>query len=94
MKPLVTVISAFLILSFSVSAVLAYEGSECEVNDCSKPSTANSKPTKGQAKAKTDNGAATKTKPATVKDQAKGLVKDKVIEKVPSQFQGLTDLLK
>jgi hypothetical protein len=94
MKPILSVISAFLILSFASSTVLAYSGSECEVNDCSQPSKAKSNTGKGQTKAKTEAGAVTKAKPATVKEQAKDQAKDKLTEKLPSQLQGLTGLLK
>jgi hypothetical protein len=88
MKSTLYAISVSLMLSFTSSAVFAYSGSECEVNDCTsaKPAKANSKATKGQAKAKAEG----KAKPATPKEQAK----DKLTEKLPSQLQGLTGLLK
>ena len=94
MKPVISVISAFLLLAFASSTVLAYSGSECEVNDCSQPSKPKSNKTKGQAMDKSEAGAAAKAKPATLKDQAKGHAKDKVMEMVPAKFQGLTVLLK
>lgn len=81
-------------LFFASNTVLAYSGSECEVNDCSQPSKAQSNTNRGQAKTKSEAGPATKGKPTTVKEQAMGHAKDKVTEKVPSQLQGLIDFLK
>lgn len=81
-------------LSFACSTVLAHSGSECEVNDCSQPSKDQFNTTMGQAKAKSDARAATKRKPATFNEQARGHARDKAMEKVPSQLQGLTDFLK
>lgn len=98
MKPALSVISALLMLSFASSAALAYSGSECEVNDCSsnaKPAKANSSATKAKAKkeacvgAACEGGSATKTKPATLKEQAKESGKEKLVDKVPSQLRGL-----
>ena len=99
MKPVIYAVSVFLTLSFASSAVLAYSGSECEVNDCSS-----NKPEKAKAKKDQAKPASLKeqAKPASLKEQAKDQAKDKakekarakVSEKVPAELQGINGLLK
>lgn len=94
MKMVLYAISASLMLSLGSSAVLAYSGSECEVNDCSKPTKANSNlaPKQDKSKAKKEpclgeacaSLSATKANSSTSKGQ----------DKAKSQLHQVTDFFK
>jgi len=77
MKPVLYAVSAFLMLAVASTTVLAYSGSECEVNDCSKPGPAKSSTTKAQPKTKAEIK-------NEVKDEAKTQGKAKLMDKTPS----------
>jgi hypothetical protein len=89
MKPVLYAISAFVALSFASTAALAYSGSECEVNDCSKPSSTKSKSntTTSQPKTKAELK-------ADVKDEAKAQAKSKVLEKTPTPLRDVAGFFK
>jgi hypothetical protein len=89
MKPVLYAISAFVALSFASSSALAYSGSECEVNDCSKPSSskAKSNSTTSQPKTKAELK-------ADVKNEAKSQAKAKVLEKTPSPLRDVAGFFK
>jgi hypothetical protein len=89
MKPVLSVISAFLLLAVASTSALAYSGSECEVNDCSKPgpNKATSTTAKGQAKTKAELKEASK-------EEAKTQSKAKVMEKSPSPLREVSGFFK
>lgn len=89
MKPAHYAISAFLMLSFASTAALAYSGSECEVNDCSKPGPAKSKsaPSKSQPQTKAEVKAA-------AKDEAKTQAKTKLMDSAPSALKDAAGFFK
>ncbi|MEI7429930.1 MAG: hypothetical protein WCL27_05695 [Betaproteobacteria bacterium] len=89
MKPILCAISAALMLAITSTPVLAYSGSECEVNDCSKPSStkANSNTPKGQVKTKAElkNEA---------KEEAKTQAKNKAMDKTPAPLRDVAGFFK
>lgn len=89
MKPVLSVISAFLMLAFVSTTVLAYSGSECEVNDCSKPgpSKATSTTTKGQPKTKAELK-------EEAKEEAKTQSKAKLLDKAPASLRDVGGFFK
>ena len=93
MKPVLSVISAFLLLAFASTAVLAYSGSECEVNDCSKPgpNKAGSTTSKGQPKTK---AALKEDAKEGAKDEAKAQSKAKLVEKTPASLREVSGFFK
>jgi hypothetical protein len=89
MKPVLSVISAFLLLAVVSTSVHAYSGSECEVNDCSKPgpNKASSTTAKGQPKTKAELKEASK-------EEAKTQSKAKLVEKSPSPLREVSGFFK
>jgi hypothetical protein len=87
MKPVLYAVSAFVMLSFASTAALAYSGSECEVNDCSKPGSTKASATKSQPKTKAELK-------ADVKDEAKAQAKSKALEKAPSPLRDVAGFFK
>jgi hypothetical protein len=87
MKPILHAISAFLILSVASSAALAYSGSECEVNDCSKPTKATASESKAQPRTKAE----VKTE---VKNAAKTEAKNKALENAPAPLRDVAGFFK
>lgn len=89
MKPALSVISALLLLAFASTTVLAYSGSECEVNDCSKPgpnkvsSTASKGQTKTKAELKED-----------AKEEAKTQSKARLMDKAPASLRDASGFFK
>ncbi len=89
MKPVLYAIPAFLMLSIVSATSSAYSGSECEVNDCSKPS-----PTKVKASA-TNSQPKPKPEVKTVaKDEAKNQAKAKLLDKAPASLRDVTGFFK
>jgi hypothetical protein len=87
MKPVIYAVSALLMLSVASSTALAYSGSECEVNDCSKPGPAKTSTTKAQPKTKAEikNEA---------KDEAKTQGKAKLMDSAPSAVKDVGSFFK
>jgi hypothetical protein len=89
MKPVLSVMTACLLLAAASTTALAYSGSECEVNDCSKPGPGKASPSANQGQPKTK--AALK---AEAKEEAKTQSKAKLMEKSPSPLREVSGFFK
>ena len=89
MKPVLHAISLFFVLSLAHSSAIAYSGSECEVNDCSKPGPAKGASTTAKAQPKTK--AEVK---ATAKEETKAQGKAKLLDSAPAGLKDAAGLFK
>lgn len=89
MKPVLYAASALFILCLTGNSALAYSGSECEVNDCSKPAPAKagSKTAAAQPKTKAEVK-------AQVKEEAKTQTKAKLLDSAPAPLRDAAGFFK
>ena len=81
MKPVLHVVSVLAAFLLAHGSAFAYSGSECEVNDCSKPG-----PAKGASATKAQPKTKAEVKEA-VKEEAKTQGKAKLMENAPSALK-------
>lgn len=93
MKPVFYAVSALVVLCLAGNPARAYSGSECEVNDCSKPgpASAGAKGAAAQPKTKAEVKAQVKSQ---VKEEAKTQAKDRLLESAPSPLRDAAGFFK
>ncbi|SDH40032.1 hypothetical protein [Propionivibrio dicarboxylicus] len=88
MKPVLHAVPVLVALFLAHGSAFAYSGSECEVNDCSKPG-----PAKGAAATKATPKTKAEVKEA-VKEEAKTQGKAKLLENAPSALKDAAGFFK